>query len=244
MADKRPRPGAARATLHSDKRQIVQPNPFLNPVVPTYGYNPADLRANTGEADYVITSRRNAVPDLRRTRPAAPTPVVPVTPTVRPPRTARRMPTPFRVHEQAGHEEHKEGPDPEPEPVPGEDAMDDDEPDDEPDDDADDDADDPVVNAKFTKDIGKLLVDSGSFSEADMYDSNGKRRSLATLVKMSQASGIWSMLSPEEKAAFSAGTGQLDNNQAYLARPVPRQKRLTRAAGFVINGNGDRVRVV
>ena len=76
-----------------------------------------------------------------------------------------------------------------------------------------------------------------------MYDANGKRRPLSTLVKMSQASGIWNMLNEDEKSRFTESTGQLENGQNFIARQVSYAPALPKRTAFVINAQGQKIYV-
>ena len=89
----------------------------------------------------------------------------------------------------------------------------------------------------------RLLTNSTAFDKADLYDSNGKRRPLQTLVKMSQASGIWNLLSDDEKGRFTESTGQLENGQNFIARKVTHTAAIPKTAAFVINAQGKKIYV-
>ena len=100
-----------------------------------------------------------------------------------------------------------------------------------------------VTNDAMAAHLAKLLANSTAFDAADLYDVNGNRRSLDTLVKMSKVSGIWNLLTDTEKNGLTASTGQLESGRNFIAREAIYAEAIPKAEVFVINAQGKKIKI-
>ena len=71
---------------------------------------------------------------------------------------------------------------------------------------------------EFATSVARLLRNKTTYEPEDMFDEDGKRKSLDQLLQMAKYAPIWSMLSPSERSAVNYTAGVLENDMCYIIK--------------------------